>query len=65
MPMIQITMLAGRSPEQKRKIAQRVTDVVAEEAGTAREGIVVAFYEVTKESYAIGGQLIVDKHRSS
>lgn len=65
MPMIQITMLAGRTAEQKRKIAQRVTDVVAEEANTAREGIVVAFYEVAKENYAVGGQLIADKQRSS
>jgi 4-oxalocrotonate tautomerase len=61
MPLIQITLLEGRTAEQKRKIAQRVTDVVAEEARTAREGIVVAFYEVSKESYASGGQLIADK----
>jgi 4-oxalocrotonate tautomerase len=65
MPIIQITMLAGRTAEQKRKIAQRVTDVVSEEAGTAREAIVVAFYEVEKESYALGGQLIADKRPSS
>ena len=65
MPMIQITMLEGRTADQKRKIAQRVTDVVAEEAKTPREAIVVAFHEVSKESYAIGGQLIVDKQRSS
>ena len=61
MPLIQITLLEGRTAEQKRRIAQRVTDVVAEEAKTAREGIVVAFYEVAKESYASGGQLIADK----
>jgi 4-oxalocrotonate tautomerase len=61
MPLIQITLLEGRTAEQKRKIAQRVTDVVAEEARTAHEGIVVAFYEVSKESYALGGQLIADK----
>jgi 4-oxalocrotonate tautomerase len=65
MPMIQITMLAGRTAEQKRKIARRVTDVVSEEAGTPRGGIVIAFYEVTKENYALGGQLIADKQGSS
>ena len=61
MPLIQITLLEGRTAEQKRNIAQRVTDVVAEEARTAREGIVIAFYEVSQESYALGGQLIADK----
>lgn len=61
MPMIQITMLSGRTAEQKRKIAQRITDVMVEETGTARDGVAVAFYEVSKESYARGGALISDK----
>ena len=61
MPMVQITMLAGRTAEQKRKIAQRVTDVMVEEPRTAREGVAVAFYEVSKDSYARGGVLISDK----
>ena len=61
MPMIQITMLAGRTAEQKRKIAQRITDVMVEETGTSREGVAVAFHEVSKESYARGGVLISDR----
>ena len=61
MPMVQITMLEGRSTEQKRKVAQRVTDAIVEEAGARREAIVVAFHEVSKESYASGGVLMVDK----
>ncbi|PYX36108.1 MAG: 4-oxalocrotonate tautomerase, partial [Acidobacteria bacterium] len=55
MPMVQITMLEGRSAEQKRKMAQRITDVLVEEAAARREAIVVAFHEVSKESYASGG----------
>jgi 4-oxalocrotonate tautomerase len=61
MPMVQITMLEGRSAEQKRKVAQRITDVLVEEAAARRESIVVAFHEVSKESYASGGVLMVDK----
>jgi 4-oxalocrotonate tautomerase len=61
MPMVQITMLSGRTVEQKRKIAQRITDVLVEEAGTRREGIMVAFHEVSQENYASGGRLMVDK----
>ncbi len=61
MPVVQITMLQGRSAEQKRKIAQRITDALVEEAGARREGIVVAFHEVSKESYASGGELMIDK----
>jgi 4-oxalocrotonate tautomerase len=61
MPMVQITMLQGRTADQKRKIAKRITDALVEEAGARREGIVVAFNEVSKESYASGGELMVDK----
>ena len=61
MPLVQITMLAGRTADQKRKIAKRITDVMVEEAGARREAIVVAFHEVSKESYASGGELMADK----
>ena len=33
MPVIQVTMLQGRSADQKRKIAARITDAMVEEAG--------------------------------
>jgi 4-oxalocrotonate tautomerase len=61
MPLVQITMLEGRTADQKRKIAQRITDVMVEDAGARREAIVVTFLEVSKESYASGGELMADK----
>jgi 4-oxalocrotonate tautomerase len=61
MPLVQITMLSGRTIEQKRKLAQRITDVMVEEARAQREAVVVTFQEVSKESYASGGVLVVDK----
>ena len=61
MPLVQVTMLEGRTADQKRKIAQRITDAMVEEAGARREAIVVAFLEVSMESYASGGVLMVDK----
>jgi len=61
MPHVQITLLEGRSTEQKRKLAQRVTDALVEEAGAAREGIAISFIEVKADCYARGGVLIADK----
>ncbi len=63
MPMIQITMLSGRTVEQKRKLASRITDVIVEEAGSAREAVMISFNEVSKESYASGGVLMSDKSK--
>jgi len=54
-------MLQGRTADQKRKIARRITDAMVEEAGARREAIVVTFLEVAKESYASGGELMADK----
>ncbi|MGZ4733895.1 MAG: 2-hydroxymuconate tautomerase [Terriglobales bacterium] len=61
MPLVQVTMLTGRTADQKRKLAQRITDAMVEEAGARREAVVVTFNEVSKESYASGGVLMVDK----
>ncbi len=61
MPHIQITMLKGRSTEQKRKLVERVTDVVAEEAVVAKDGVVITIIEVEREDYARGGVLMADK----
>jgi 4-oxalocrotonate tautomerase len=61
MPLVEITMLQGRTVDQKRKIAQRITDAMVEEAGARREAVVVTFVEVSRESYASGGVLMADK----
>lgn len=63
MPMVQVILLQGRTADQKRKLVQRITDALVEEAGAAREGIMIAFHEVAKESYAAGGVLIADRKK--
>jgi 4-oxalocrotonate tautomerase family enzyme len=54
MPIVQITMLTGRTAEQKRKLAQGITDARVEEAGARREAIVGTFNEVSKEATRLG-----------
>ncbi|HUN87955.1 MAG TPA: tautomerase family protein [Terriglobales bacterium] len=61
MPHIQVTLLRGRTTEQKRRIAERMTQVLAEEAKTDPQGVVITFIDVDKDSYARGGVLMVDK----
>ena len=61
MPLVQITMLKGRTIEQKRKLVERVTDAMAEEAKTPKDGVVVTIVEVEREDYARGGVLMADR----
>jgi 4-oxalocrotonate tautomerase len=64
MPQVQIVMLQGRSEEQKRRLARRITQALEEEAGARREAISISFVEVPAENYASGGVLVADKHKS-
>ncbi len=63
MPHVQVTLLKGRTTEQKRKIAARITDVLVEEAKTNRDGIVITFVDVDTDSYARGGVLMADRQK--
>lgn len=65
MPVIQVNLLEGRTTEQKRKIAKRITDIMVEEAGARPEGVVVTFVDLPKDSYASGGILMCDKPAKS
>ncbi len=64
MPHVQITMLAGRSVEQKRRAAQRITEVMREELEVNPAKLSIAFVEVPRESYASNGVLVADKSES-
>ncbi len=61
MPLIQVTMLKGRSVDQKRKIAERITQTMVEDGKAAKEAVVVTFIEITREDYASAGVLLADK----
>jgi len=64
MPAVQITLLEGRTTEQKRKMAKRITDVLVEDGGANPTAVVVTFVEVPRDSYASGGVLICDKQQN-
>jgi 4-oxalocrotonate tautomerase len=63
-PHVQITWVEGRSPEQKRKIAERITKVLIEEGRAMKENIHLAFHDVPATNYAEGGMLMVDQKRA-
>jgi 4-oxalocrotonate tautomerase len=64
MPHVQITWVEGRTPEQKRKIAERITGVLIEDGRAKRENIHVAFLDVPRTNYAEGGVLVTDQKRT-
>jgi 4-oxalocrotonate tautomerase len=64
MPHVQITWVEGRTPDQKRKIAERVTQVLIEDGRAKRENIHVAFHDLPATNYAESGVLVADQKRT-
>lgn len=61
MPIVQITMAEGRTPEQKRAIAKRITEVMVEELNIAPEIITIFIYDLGKDHIAKAGVMLSDK----
>ena len=61
MPHLQITLLEGRTIEQKRRVVKRITEVMQEELNVKPESLSIAFVEVSRHDYARNGVLISDR----
>ena len=57
MPIVTIEWYEGRSPEQKKEIAEKVTDLLVEVGKTQREHVWVRFVDSPKSEWAMGGEL--------
>lgn len=64
MPYVQITWVEGRSPEQKKTIAEKVTQTLIEDGKAKRENCHVAFLDVPATNYAEGGITVADQKRA-
>ena len=56
MPLIQVTMVEGRTLEQKHALIAKLTDAMVEAVGTPRDRVRVAIYEISGDDWGIGGQ---------
>lgn len=61
MPYVTVKMLEGRTEEQKKALAEKVTAAVSETTSAPEENIVVFIEEMSKNHYAVGGKRLSDK----
>ena len=54
MPLVQVTLLKGRTIEQKRKVAERITQVMVEEAKATKEAGMTSFDHRLPDSVSQG-----------
>jgi len=55
MPIINIDLWAGRSPEVKEKLIQQVTKSVIETVGCPPETVIVVIRDIPKENWGQSG----------
>lgn len=55
MPVVRVSFYQGRSPEQKREIAEAITDAMVRIGGSQREAVNVIFDNFAREDWVIGG----------
>ena len=56
MPLIQVTMVEGRTEEQKHALIRNLSQSMAETLEVPLERIRVALYEISADEWGIGGQ---------
>ncbi|MBI4591204.1 MAG: tautomerase family protein [Candidatus Rokubacteria bacterium] len=63
MPHIQVTFVKGRTTEQKRRIAERLTRALSEEGKVEPKYISLSLVEVEADGFAEGGELVLDRRQ--
>ena len=57
MPIVTVEWYEGRSAEQKKEIAERITDLLVEVGKTQREQVWIKFVDSPRTEWSIGGEM--------
>jgi 4-oxalocrotonate tautomerase len=57
LPVVTIEWYEGRSADQKREIAEKLTDLLVEVGKTKREDVWIRFVDSPRSEWAIGGEI--------
>lgn len=63
MPLVEITLVEGRSPEKLRALIRAVTAAVQESLEAPPETIRVILREVPASHWAVGGETLEERRR--
>lgn len=56
MPIVEVSMMEGRSDEQKEAVISEITQALERVIGAPQESVRVLIYELPKQHFGIGGQ---------
>ena len=61
MPIVQVSVWEGMTPENKKTTVEGITKVF-EEMGVPKEAVHIVIYEAPKSNWATGGQMHSERH---
>jgi 4-oxalocrotonate tautomerase len=61
MPVVQVDFAQGRTLEQKREMAKRVTEAISDTLKCPQEAVEIVMREIPLNSFAVGGKLLGEK----
>ena len=61
MPTVNIQLFEGRTVDEKRKLAEKLTGAVMEALNVPPEAVRIMITEMPRENLAVGGVLNIDK----
>jgi len=62
MPLVEVTLVEGRTPEQLRTLISRLTTAVVDSVGAPKENVRVVLREVPATHWA-GGDVTIEERR--
>lgn len=61
MPLIQVTLIEGRTAEQKQDFVQRVTQAAADALGSAPETVRIVLQEIDPDNWIVAGETMTQR----
>ena len=61
MPMVTVDWLEGRTAQQKAQLAARITQAFIDVSQVTKEQVWIAFHDVNRSDWAMGGNLLESK----
>lgn len=61
MPILRVSLWAGKTKDEKAKLAKALTDTMVATTKVSPEAVTIMFEELPKENWATGGQLHTEK----
>jgi 4-oxalocrotonate tautomerase len=63
MPIIRVTMAAGRTSEQKQAAAKEITDTIVKHCNAHAEHVYVVFDDISPDDWTVGGETITQRRK--